>query len=61
MQVKETDTDATQCRKNLEETKQEVEHWQKRFNEKNGEAEQQASQQIEVSPVVVRIRLSTFV
>lgn len=55
MQVKETDTDATQCRKNLEETKQEVEHWQKRFNEKNGEAEQQASQQIEVSPVVVRI------
>lgn len=53
-QVRETDADATLCRKDLEETKQEVEHWQKRFNEKNGEAEQQASQQIEVSLVVIK-------
>lgn len=51
-QVKETEADAAQCHKDLEDTKLKVEHWQKRFNEKNTEAEQQASQQIEVSLVI---------
>ncbi|KAG7163168.1 putative Centromere protein F-like 2 [Homarus americanus] len=48
MQVKAAESESNSLCKELREVKQQTDHWQKRFSEKNTEAEEQAAKQIEL-------------